>query len=213
VAQFMADASQLGRLAASTAPLVDDFPRRLSPERRAMRYEPALAWLVQADRSRERLDASQWLSNIVPKELLARAGPRFDERRVLDEEFFPYLQRPPHNYWRNVAQLLGQPGLRTWKLWLLGSEARKVEIAKSKDPADPLVEEQMAIEALAMGRKPEPVRQERFMAMTSKGQLLTVLRHCLAGDRARARSLIAWIPARNDKLTRDFLEWARGSCS
>lgn len=215
LAQFMADGSQLKRLTASTAPLVDDFPRRLSPGRRDMRYEPMLALLVQADRSRERLDASQWLASIVPKELLARAGPRFEERRMLDEEFFPYLQRPQHNYWRNVVQLLRQPELLTWKVWLLGSNARRVEIAKFKDPAHPLVAEQLAVEALARGHKPgqEAIGQERFLAMTPKGQLLTVLRHCLVGEKARARSLMAWLPDRNDKLTRDFLEWARGGCS
>ncbi|MGH8742329.1 MAG: hypothetical protein ACREUN_15520, partial [Burkholderiales bacterium] len=215
VAQFMADASQLKRLTASVAPLVDDFPRRLSPERRATRFEPLFGWLVQADRSRERLDASLWLSGVVPKQLLARSGPRFLERGMLDEEFFPYLQREDHSYWGNVALLLRRPDMHTWKLWMLGSEIRMVDIAKSKDPADPLVKEQLAIEALVTGRRPERlIPQDRFLAMTPRGQVLTVLRHCLAGERSRARSLMAWIPVsrRSEKPYRDFLDWAGRGC-
>lgn len=217
VAQFMADSSQLKRLTASVAPLVDDFPRRLSPERRATHYEPLFAWLVQADRSRERIDASPWLSSIVPKELVVRSGPRFGERGMFDEELFPYLQRPDHSYWRNVTSLLRQPGLLTWKLWMLGSETRKVEIAKSKDSADPVVAEQLAIEALVVGRRPDraTIAQYDFLAMTPRGQVLTVLRYCLAGERARAHSLMAWIPEnrRTEKPYRDFLAWAGRGCS
>lgn len=217
VAQFMADPSQLKRLTAPAAPLVDDFPRRLSPARRAAGYDPLFAWLVQAERSRERLDASAWLSGIVPQELIERSGPRFRERGMLDEEFFPYLQPPDHSYWRNVALLLREPGLLTWKRWMLGSETRMVEIARSKDPADPLVAEQLAVDALATGRRPERamIAQDRFLAMTPKGQVLTLMRYCLAGEQARARSIMAWIPQerRDEEPYRDFLAWARRGCS
>jgi len=217
VAQFMADASQLRQLTAHVAPLVDDFPRRISPQRRTAPFDPLFAWLVQADRSRERLDASRWLSSVVPNELIVRSGPHFRERGMLDEELFPYLQRPDHSYWRNVALLLRQPDLLTWKRWMLGSQARMVEIARSKNPADPVVAEQLAIDALATGRRPdrEMLAQDRFLAMTPKGQALTVLRHCLAGELGRARSLMAWIPEarRAEKPYRDFLAWAAGGCS
>lgn len=217
VAQFMADPLQLKRLAAPVSPLVDDFPRRLSPARRAAPYDPLFGWLVQADRSRERLDASAWLSSIVPKELADAAGPRFRERGMYDEELFPYLQPPDYSYWRNVALLLREPGMVSWKRWMLGSETRMVEIAKSKDPADPVVAEQLAIDALATGRRPERamIAQDRFLAMTPKAQVLTVLRHCLAGQQARARSLMGWIPEmrRDEEPYRDFLGWARRGCS
>jgi spermidine synthase len=216
VAQFMADAAQLKRLTGAAAPLVDDFPRRLSPVNRAERFEALFGWLVHADRSRERLDASAWLSAVVPKELVVASVPRFRERAMLDEEFFPYLQRPDHSYWENVAQLLRQPDLFTWKTWMLGSDPRTVDIARSKNPADPLAAEQLAIDALATGRKPERTMmvQERFMAMTPKGQVLTILRHCLADEQARARSLMAWIPekGRAEEPYRRFLAWAARGC-
>jgi spermidine synthase len=217
VAQFMADASQLKRLTAGTAPLVDNFPRRLSPIRRVARGDPLFALLVDAGPSRERLEASGWLAHILPRELVARGATRFRERGMLDEELFPYLQAPDHSYWNNVALLLRQPDSLTWKRWMLNSEARKSEIAKSKDPTDPLVSEQFAVDALATGRKPERtmMEQDRFMAMTPKGQVLTILRHCLAGEERRARGLMEWIPQkrRAEEPYRDFLGWAARSCT
>jgi spermidine synthase len=216
VAQFMADASQLKQLAARVAPLVDDAPRRLSPIRRAARFEPLLAWLVDAGPSRERLEASGWVAGVLPAELVARSAPRFRERGMLDEELFPALQAPDHSYWNNVALLLRQPGSTIWKMWMLNSKARMIEIAGSKDPADPLVAEQLAIEALVTGRKPERtlIAQDRFMAMTRKGQVLTILRHCLAAEQRRARSLMAWIPRERwtEEPYRDFLGWAARGC-
>jgi spermidine synthase len=217
VAQFMADASQLKRLAAHTPPLVDNFPRRLDPERNPPSIVPLFAWLVQAERSRERLDASPWLSALVPKELVARSGPRFRERGMLDEELFPYLQRRDHSYWGNVAQLLRQPELSTWKRWMLGTHTRMVEIAQSKNPADEAVAEQLAIEALVTGRRPERtmIAQDRFLSMTAKTQVLTILRHCLAGEHARAHSLMAWVPEkrRAEQPHLGFLAWAANGCS
>ena len=217
VAQFMADASQLKPLAASVAPLVDNFPRRLSPIRRPARGDPLFAWLVDASPSRERLEASGWLADVLPKELVARSASHFRERGMLDEELFPYLQAPDHSYWNNVALLLRQPDSLTWKRWMLNSEARKLEIARSKDPTDPLVAEQLAVDALATGRKPERtmIAQGRFMAMTSKGQVLTILRHCLAGEERRAKLLMEWIPLkrRTEEPYRDFLGWAARGCT
>jgi hypothetical protein len=51
--------------------------------------------------------------------------------------------------------------------------------------------------------------------MTPWGQTLTVLHHCMAGQSARARALIAWIPAerRREQPYRDFLAWANGGCA
>jgi hypothetical protein len=217
VAQFMADASQLKWLAASIAPLVDNFPRRLSPIRRAARFDPLFAWLVDAGPSRERLEASGWAARVLSRELVARSAPRFRERGMLDEELFPLLQAADHSYWNNVALLLRQPGSLTWKRWMLGSEARKIEIARSKDATDPLVAEQLAVDALATGRKPERtmIAQDRFMAMTPKGQVLTILRHCLAGEEHRAKLLMAWIPQerRTEPPYRDFFGWAPRGCA
>jgi spermidine synthase len=217
VAQFMADASQLKRLSANIAPLVDDFPRRLSPIRRATRGEPLFAWLVDAGPSRERLEASGWLADVLPKELVARSALRYRERGMLDEELFPYLQAPGHSYWSNIALLLRQSDSLTWKRWMLNSEARKIEIARSKDSTDPLIAEQLAVDALATGHKPErtKIAQHRFMAMTPKGQVLTILRHCLAGENRRANLLMEWIPQkrRAEEPYRDFLGWAERGCT
>jgi spermidine synthase len=217
LAQFMADAPVLKHAAALALPLVDDHPRRLSPVRRAEPFEALFVWLMRDDRSRERFESSRWLSAILPGALIARSAPLFRERGMLDEGLYPQMRRPGYSYWDDVALLLNRPDRLAWKGWMLGSEARKLEIARTKDPADPAVAEQLTVDALVMRRRPEKamLAQERFLAMTPKGQVFTVLRYCLAGEQARARSLMAWIPEqrRAEGLYRGFFGWAAGGCS
>ena len=214
LAQFMADAAVLKRLAAPALPLVDDYPRRLSPERRASRSEGLFAWLAQAGESRARFEASRWLAGIVPQAMLARSSALFEERGMLEDALSPFMRRADYSYWDDMASLLRRPDRFAWKAWLLDSNPRKLEIAAGKDPADPLVAEQQAIGALAAGRRTAAVTREQFAALTPKGQVATVLRHCVAGERGRARSLIAWIPRerRGEAPYRDFLAWAGRAC-
>ena len=215
LAQFMADAAVLKGMTAAALPLVDNYPRRLSPERREQQSETLFAWLMQAERSRERFEASRWLAGLLPQPLLARSGGLFRERGMLDEALFPFMRGPDYSYWDDVAALLRRPGRATWKAWLLDSNPRKLEIARTKDPAAPAVSEQLAIEALATGRPPAgAMTRERFAALTPKGQVATVLGHCVAGERSRARSLMAWIPQerRGEAPYRDFLAWASRGC-
>jgi hypothetical protein len=215
-AQFMADAATLKGVAGGTLPLVDDHPRRLSPERRAAPTESLFAWLVDVEQSRRRLASSAWIARVLPKEVIAASGPLFRERGMLDEALFPYLRRADYSYWSDVAVLLRRPGRVTWKTWLLGGDPRKSDIAREMDPADPAVAEQLVIEALATGRRPDArlMTRERFAALTPKGQVFTALGHCVAGERARARLLIEWIPPtrRGEEPYRGFLAWARAGC-
>ena len=78
-----------------------------------------------------------------------------------------------------------------------------------------MVMEQLAIDALANRRRLDlPVEQDRFEAMTPKGQTVTIFRHCMAGQQAAARSLMGWIPAerRSAEPYRSFFSWARTDC-
>jgi hypothetical protein len=51
--------------------------------------------------------------------------------------------------------------------------------------------------------------------MTPNEQLVTILRRCLAGQQAGARSMMAWVPVeqRTVEPYRAFFSWAAGACA
>ena len=220
LAQFMADAKVLQAVAAQVRPLVDDHPRRISSELPTMRAEPMFAWFMDAARSRERLEASTWIAAALPRALIAQSGERFRERAMLDAVSNPELRQEGSSLWADLAQLIRDTDLVTLPLWLLESEAGKVETARRRAATrarlDPLVAEQLAIDALANRRRIEPqMYRERFQAMTPKGQLVTIFRHCVAGQQAAARALMASIPDERHSAEpyRSFFAWSRTSCA
>jgi hypothetical protein len=218
VGQFMADAKALRELTSRTLPLVDDFPQRLSSTHPTRRAEPLFASLLDAGGSRERLEASPWIAEKLPRSLVARSGGRFRQREMLDAAWYPELRRPDYNLWNDLAELI-RTGPITQLMWMLGSDPRMAEIAGRRDPGnaatDPVVAEHTAIHALANRRYPATrVTEKRFLAMTSGGQVVTLFHHCIAGERAAAWSLIAWIPEerRAQEPYRSFLSWADTGC-
>jgi hypothetical protein len=75
--------------------------------------------------------------------------------------------------------------------------------------------EHLAIDALVNRVKPEKaVAPQRFLAMMPRGQVVTIFRYCLAGDRREARSLMASIPVKRRSLEpyRSFFSWAATEC-
>jgi hypothetical protein len=126
----------------------------------------------------------------------------------------PELARPGSNPWRDLAYLYRDTGLVTWPMWLLESEARMADIAARHGP-DPRAAEHQAIAALAARLPPgEPMDAERFLGLSPKGRLVTLLRHCLAGQAREARALAARIPheQRTGEPYRSFFSWADTEC-
>jgi hypothetical protein len=215
VALFLADAATLRKLTAGTAPVTDDFPRRISAQAAASRAEP-LGWLMDADLGRERLQGSPWLGGILPQSLVAAGAKLVRERGMLDAALTPALRAVNSNLWGDLAELLAGDGPTTVPLWMLGSESRMGEIASRNAPADPLAAEHASIDALVKRRPPgSDVVQAPFAAMTPKAQVVTIFRHCLAGQQASARSLMAAIPAeqRSAEPYREFFAWAADACA
>jgi predicted membrane-bound spermidine synthase len=220
LAQFMGDATVLRAVAAQVRPLVDNHPRRISSELPTFRAEPLFAWFMDAARSRELLEASPWVAAALPRALIAQSGERFRQRAMLDAVLNPELRPEDYSVWADLERLIRDTALVTWPMWLLESEARKVDIAGRRAARggafDPLAAEQLAIDALANRRRLEPpVDQERFQAMTPTGQLVTIFHHCVAGQQAAARSLMGWIPEerRSAEPYRSFFVWATAGCA
>jgi hypothetical protein len=215
VALFMADAKVLREATERALPLVDNYPKRISSRFPSARAEPLFAWFMDGDRGRERLEASPWIAKILPGALITRSREHFRERGMLDAILHPELRRPGHNVWSDLAELIRRTDLVVLPQWLLGSEARMAEIVARRDPADPVVAEHLAIDALVSRRPPKGnIDQRRFAALTPKGQAVTLFRYCLAGEGAKARSMMAWIPEerRSNEPYRSLFSWAAAEC-
>lgn len=215
VAQFMADAGALRELTRGAPPLTDNHPQRISPSPASGRVEPLFAWLMDPERGRQRLEASPWASRVLPPELVAESRARFRERAMLDAILHPELQGPSYNAWTDIAALLHRAGSSVMVQWLLDSDARRAEISARAAP-DAETAQHLAIDSLAHRRLlQEDMDEQRFAALTPMGQAVTIFRDCLAGQRARARSLMKWVsPERRQRQPlRSLFAWAGAECS
>ena len=205
-AQFMADADALRELTSRTPPLVDDHPRRI---RAALYPEPArhYAWLMDAARGRERLETSPW-AGILPSSVLASSADAFRLRAMFDAALYPDLRGEHYEFWSDLAALYRRTGLVELPRWLLGSGAQAAQIAARVGPAHPVAAEHLAIDAVANRRLPPAIDHERFSAMTPWAQTVTVFHHCLAGEPARARTLMDMMAQRD----LSFFSWADREC-
>jgi hypothetical protein len=218
VGQFMADAGALRELTAQALPLVDNFPRRIAATLFPEPSTPRYASLMDAGRARERMAGSPWASALLPAALVADSKEGFRRRALLEAAFYPQLRPADYDFWRDIAGLIRSTDLVELPRWLLGSGARVAQIAartSADDPAYPLAAEHLAITALANRRAPpEAIEKSAFMAMTAKGQIVTVFHHCVAGQPAQARTLMGWIPEdlRAQQVYRSFVSWADKEC-
>jgi predicted membrane-bound spermidine synthase len=182
-ALFMADADALRELTARTAPLVDDFPRRIRSALYSEKPRHSL-WLMDAASDRRRLETSPW-AGILPASVLAETPEAFRRRAILDRTLLPELRGTDYNFWRDIAWLLRRTELVELPRWLLGSGAQAAAIAARRGASDPIAAEHLAIDALARRRPPAQVDQARFAAMTPRAQAVTAFHHCLLGDQGR----------------------------
>ena len=219
LALFLADARTLRAIAAQVPPLVDDFPRRLSPEIPTLRAEPLYARLMDAATARARFDSSPWVAAVVPRALAAASREAFRSRGMLDAVQYPELRRADFNPWFDLAQLLRGAGPPTLPLWLLQSEQGKVEIAQRRAATaaqSPLAVEHRMIGALVTRRPPAAgLDRAQFQVMTPRAQLVSIFHRCLAGDVAAARSLVDWIPQDRHAVEpyRPLLAWWAAECA
>jgi spermidine synthase len=203
-ALFMADAEALRELTARTAPLVDDYPRRISSALHAEKLGLSL-WLMDADSGRRRLETGPWAA-ILPASVLAETANAFRRRAALDRALLAELRGAGYNFWSDVAWLVRGTELVELPRWLLGSGAQAAAIAARRGASDPLAAEHLAIDAVAHRQPPARVEQARFAAMTPRAQAVTVFHHCLLGD--QGTQLIGWMRQPDAAL----FAWAARAC-
>ena len=208
-ALFMADADALRELSARSAPLVDDYPRRI---RSAHYSEPPrhALWLMDAESGRRRLETSPWAA-ILPSSVLAESAEAFRRRAIFDRTLLPELRGADYNYWSDIAFVLRRTELVELPRWLLGSGAQAAAIAARRGASDPafypIAAEHLAIDALAHRRPPPRVDKAVFAAMTPHAQAVTAFHHCLLGD--QGRQLMGWMRQPDAALS----AWAARGCA
>jgi predicted membrane-bound spermidine synthase len=203
-ALFMADADALRELTARTAPLVDDYPRRIRPALYSEKLGLSLR-LMDAESGRRRLETSRWAA-ILPASVLAESAEAFRRRAVLDRALLAELRGADYNFWSDIAWLLRRTELVELPRWLLGSGAQAAAIAARRGASDPLAAEHLAIDAVAHRRQPGSIDRARFDAMTPRAQAVTAFHHCLLGD--QGQQLIGWMQQPDAALS----AWAAGAC-
>jgi spermidine synthase len=214
-ALFMADADLLRRLTADSPPLADNFPRRLSTTVTKLESQPYQAFLMEENRSRAAFAQSAWIARVLPPSVIAASAAEFRRRRMADDGLYPGLLTQGATTWSEVAQLLRETAPKELPRWLLGSEARLAEIARSADQRRPAVVETLVIDAV-VERQPPPqgVERESFTTLTPHAQLVSVFHQCLHGRGPQARQLLAWIPEKRHAESgfRGFLDWVEQAC-
>jgi spermidine synthase len=215
-ALFMADADLLRTLTADTPPLADNFPRRLSTKVTKGGLQPFQAFLMDENRSRAAFANSAWIARLLPPSIIAASAPEFRRRRMADDGLYPPNVLPQGaTTYAELAQLLREPAPAEVPRWLLGSDARRLEIARSAGRKTPEVVETLLIDAV-VGRQPPPraVERDSFMTLTPNAQVVSVLHQCLHGRGAQARQQLAWIPEerRAESRYRGFLDWIERAC-
>ncbi len=215
-ATFLMGAEDLRLLTAGTAPLTDDWPRRLSP-RLGSDPESLAHYLEYMDtvETRKRFEASPYCRALWPVPLRQRSVAFFDAQQALNRLTVPSATQGNLDFaW--LHHILMRTSLRTPVLWAFGSTARSQAILRELDIAahgpDAAVSYELAVEKLA---ERDLDAAERLLAEARRlreepGLVLThVYLLCLLERVEEARRLVAengdWF--RSDPGARVFLQW------
>jgi spermidine synthase len=198
-ALFVADARDLDRITSDTAPLVDDFPKRIG-DRPPQTIRPTLSPLYRswtsAGEARRRFEQSALIARLWPAELRAATLPYFEQQAILNRLGFGYdaTDDAPSNPLEDLHRLLTRTDLRVLPLLLMGTDADLQRIAEAEaESGTPFVQLQLGMRALADRRYGDAA--DRFAAAEAGpaqrplALRLRVLALCMVGDVEGARRL------------------------
>ncbi|HEX7793317.1 MAG TPA: hypothetical protein VF456_03155 [Vicinamibacterales bacterium] len=217
-ATFLADRDELLRLAVGAAPLVDDYPQRLTPQptRLALASKTTPADREAADfiervtntkSARERFEASSFVRTLWPRELMTPSLPYFDIEATINRVMRDGPD--PLGHIDELHHLLTQSTVRRPPLWALGSDDAQQEAADVADDPTGMTDYIHGIRALVARQYPAAV--ESFALAEKSGLRIPTLRPllayalCLSDQRDLARRI-----AREDSPTREqehFWSW------
>jgi spermidine synthase len=195
-ATFLADAEQLAPWIASAAPLEDDHPQRISPERPHPERQTFIERWMAEEQAADRFERSKWARAMWPPSLRERTGANFSTQRLVNAVTFVPRRWPGLEALRD---LLLDSDLRTLPLLLAGSEPLLQEIggrAWAGGARSPALDGQLAIGALA--RRDYADAAEHFAAAAGPGgpraldaRIYQAFALVLAEKTAKARAVLA----------------------
>ncbi len=195
-ALFLADADQIDRFTEGTAPLTDDFPKRLSDRVASGRYR---SWMLP-ERTLPRFTDSRILRETWPEGFVEAGLPWFDAQddinRILGYDENMTLREANSAELPRIHELLEEDALKTLPLWLLGSSVglqRAAEAADSKGRRSPEIDYHRGAGELVAGNWSEASRLFESASTGDWTPRLLPFRayaRCRAGDYEDGRSLV-----------------------
>jgi spermidine synthase len=220
---FVADAPQLRKLTQGAQPLVDNWPKRLTPARAAPRGSKLTpmhrAWM-DPDETRERFRESEFVRRLWPPRLREESLRYFDYQRIIND--LALASRPTEEpVLPALHRVLTETSLTTLPLWLMGSNAdqqRIVERVAARGTRGPLVHYLRGVAAIA---RRDFEQAERFfgLALALKSDIeqaarLRVFALLMAERRQEAAAALNALPKPADPSPRDLAErlWLEEKC-
>ncbi len=215
-ATFLADAAFLEALTAGTAPLVDDFPRRLSPRSAGPEDYRFYLSFMDAGLARERFAASAFIRSRWPPRIRELTLAAFKEQDIFNRSRIGTYGLLPGDTFPLLHRALTQTSSSLLPLLIAGSEPREQAIADRaarRGRSGPLLDYLLGLGALA--RRDYKTAETMFsrVAMAEPGfrdlARFRALGLCLAGDATRAAPFLAEalaLPPRDDDGQRFWTE-------
>ena len=184
-ALFMADAPALKRAAADTLPLLDDYPKRLTPAFSALpddRFAIFRRWM-DVQKTRSGFGESAVVRRLWPPALRERSLEWFDVQgtinrglsvspNVITEALFG--TEPPLDDMNTLDHLLTRTELRTLPMWLLGSSEQHQRIIDRRlreGQSDAAIDYHLGIRAMA--DRNYDAAAEHFRRLRNSGRLMS----------------------------------------
>jgi spermidine synthase len=197
---FLADAAALSDLTDGTPPVVDDFPRRISPAPAAPEDVRFYEAFVDADAARERFRTSPLVRSLWPPELVPSTLARFEEQRIFNKGEVGNSRVPVGDRFALLYEALAETDSFTLPLVLAGSEPREQAIVRqvAAGGADnSLVDYLLGVRLLAERDYLEAARRFDRVAEREPGfkdvARFRGLALCLGGEAARGGDALAQV--------------------
>ena len=186
-ATFLADSQQLNSLTAGYAPLIDDFPKRLTAG--GANGSPFFQQLMEPGGALRRFDSSTFAANMIPSEIRTCAGKYFSIQPTVLSIAGTMEQNPPeHLPAPALIDILSSSSLEAVPMWLMGSSSDKISIADQFPPSAPkdgaLINYHQGVAAMALRHFTEAAHDfDLAFALDSRGVFneARVMAYCLAG--------------------------------
>jgi hypothetical protein len=190
-ATFLADADQLRRWLAATAPVTDDHPKRLEPSGPNTAFGEYAA-LLDPLPAAARFRSSRWIQAHWPSEFLDAAVEFYRVQQIVNFQF----PETPGEKMQYVDGLLRHTKLSIPVLWLLDSDMTEQDIVERKlaagasDP-DPAFAYALGVRRLLEGdfAKAAPLLTKAAAHDPQRAGAVAAYAACRAGHGAKARAI------------------------